>query len=491
MRLAAAASFANSLHELAVETQRVPLALPVRITQRFSRRESTGRASGTRFSQLTSFRTIALFLCLSALLTSAMDQAAAAAESDLRLQVRAAIKQLSSPSRAERAKAEQALTKLGPAILPMLPPPDLLKSASVRVAIRRVRVRLEHDAAELSLRPSKVTLSGDLSIKQLVQEIEEQTGNTISTGQLSSAQLAERSSVNLKDATFWSAVSHLESEELSAGFDKETGLLTLRQNTSISPASTTAIDRSFRIMAAPFQPQGTFNDSNTLISTQVRILCEPRLRPLFLRYETSDFKLSPSGDDRTLAPFNTGASIEVPLGNGGREATLALSFLSPKPLAREASLNGKVKLLIAASEQPITFRKLNRTKRVSRRRGGVTVTVNEVGFEGSTPESHNALVQLQVSYDLGAHAFESHQTWVFHNRVYVVDPDGKQHGPNGGFTTLHQGDGSVAIEYSFNDLPTDPATWDFVYVAPTLLINVEIPIALRGVPIVEPTPNKE
>ncbi len=397
--------------------------------------------------------------------------------------VRAEIKQLASPSRADRAKAEEALTRLGPDILPLLPPPDLLESASVRVAIRRVRVRLEHDAAELSLRPSKVTLAGDLSIKQLVEEIEKQTGNAISTSQLSPALLDQRSSVNLKDAMFWSAIGYLESKDVIASFDKETGLLTLRPGTSSGPASATTIDRSFRIMAAPFQPQETFDDANTLISTQVRILCEPRLRPLFLRYETSDFQLSPDGANQTLEPFNAGASIEVPLGNGGREATLALSFLSSKPLSEKASLTGKVKLLIAASEQPITFRKLDRAKRVSRRRAGVTVTVNEVNFDRSTPTSHNARVQLRVSYDLGAHAFESHQTWVFHNRVYLVAPTGKQHGPNGGFTTLHQGDGSVAIEYSFINLPADPANWDFVYVAPTLLINVEIPIALREIPI--------
>lgn len=423
---------------------------------------------------------------MSAFLIAQLNPSAIAAEPDLRLQVRAEIKQLASPSRAARANAEQALTNLGPDILPLLPPPDLLESASVRVAIRRVRVRLEHDAAELSLRPSKVTLMGDLSIKQLVEEIEQQTGNAISISQLSTAQLDQRHSVNLNDATFWSAIRFLESKDVITGFDTETGLLTLRPGTSQASSSAQIIDRSFRIMAAPFQPHETFEDSNTLISTQVRILCEPRLRPLFLRYETRDFQVSLDGETQTLEPFNTGANIEVPLGNGGREATLALSFLSRKPLAKKASLNGKVKLLIAASEQPISFRELNRAKRVSRRRGGVTVTVNEVHFGGSTPTGHNARVQLRVSYDLGAHAFESHQTWVFHNRVYLVDPNGKQHGPNGGFTTLHQGDGSVAIEYSFKNLPTDPANWDFVYVAPTLLINVEIPIALHDIPIVSP-----
>lgn len=435
-------------------------------------------------------RVVAIIVGVSFILNSVTWKEATATEQDLRLQVRAAIKQLASPSRADRAEAEQALTKLGTAILPLLPPPDLLESASVRVAIRRVRVRLEHDAAEQSLRTSKVTLAGDLSIKQLLEEIEKQTGNAISISQLSSAQLDQRSSMKLKDASFWSAIGNLERMNLAAGFDKETGFLTLRPATATGPPSATTIDRSFRIMAAPLQPQGTFDDSNTLISTQVRILCEPRLRPLFLRYETSDFQLSPNEDNRTLEPFNAGANIEVPLGNGGREATLALSFLSPKPLAENASLKGKVKLLIAASEQPITFRKLDRAKRVSRRRGGVTVTVNEVNIGESAPTRHHARVQLRVSYDLGAHAFESHQTWVFHNRVYLAAANGKQHGPNGGFTTLHQGDGSVAIEYSFKDLPTDPAEWDFVYVAPTLLINVEIPIALRDIPVIEDRPSR-
>jgi len=434
-------------------------------------------------------RVVAIQFC--ALVFLSYQKYSAASDPDVRLQVRTAIKQLASPSRVIRAKAEQVLTKLGPAILPLLPPPDLLESASVRVAIRHVRIRLEHDAAELSLRPSKVTLAGDLSIKQLVEEVENQTGNVISTSQLSSTQLDKRNKVNLKDDTFWSAISELESRDIFSGFDKETGLLTLQSGTSTNPASVTAIDRSFRIIATPFQPRGTFDDSNALISTQVRILCEPRLRPLFLRYKTSDFQLSPAGDKRTLEPFNAGASIEVPLGNGGREATLALSFLLPKPHAEKATLSGTVNLLIAASERPISFRNLNRAKRVSRRRGGVTVTVNEVGIEGPALKSHNARVRLQISYDLGAHAFESHQTWVFHNRVYLVDPNGKHHGPNGGFTTLHQGDGSVAIEYSFKDLPTDPASWDFVYVAPTLLTNVEIPITLRNIPIVNPNSVKQ
>jgi len=425
---------------------------------------------------------IALLLCLAVILNF-QEASSVAAEPDLRLQVRAQLKQLAAASRADRATAEQVLLQLGPAILPLLPPPDLLASASVRVAIRRVRVRLEHAAAELSLRPSTVSLAGDFSVEEIVQQIEKQTGNAVSIDELSEEQLTQRSTVKLENAPFWSAIGNVEQTNLAASFDKENGLLTLRSGTPQSSESVTKIDRSFRIVASPLEPRGGTDDPATLLSTQLRILCEPRLRPLFLKYETNDFKLSRGEIGQKIEPFNTGAKIEVPLGNGGREATLALSFLSRNPQPEKASIEGKVKILIAASEQPISFRNLGRAKRVSRRRGGVTVTVNDVHFASSLPGDHNLRVQLRVSYDLGAHAFESHQTWVFHNRVFLVDPEGKEHGPNGGFTTLHQGDGSVAIEYSFKNLPADPAKWNFVYVAPTLLINVEIPINLRDIPV--------
>ena len=74
-----------------------------------------------------------------------------------------------------------------------------------------------------------------------------------------------------------------------------------------------------------------------------------------------------------IRPFNSGANVEVPLGNGGREAALSLSFLAKDDPSDCASLRGKVNLLIAASEQPISFREIGRAKRVWRRRGGVTI----------------------------------------------------------------------------------------------------------------------
>lgn len=408
-----------------------------------------------------------------------------AADPNLQPLVQAELKRLESASRADRTRAEQELIRLGPDILPLLPPPDLLDSAAVRVAVRRIRVRLEHDAAELSLKPSTVTLSGNLSLRQLVEEITRQSGNALSVEQLPSKLLDRRQSVDLQETTFWATISQLESIGIDVRYDPETGRLTLQPADSTRSAFASAAVRSFRLIASPLRQKEKTGESDTLVSTQIHVLSEPRLRPLFLRYQTSDFELSTGDENRTLRPFNAGASIEVPLGNGGREATIALSFASQKPLPEQAAISGKVNLLLAAREQPVSFSQLDDARRVSRRRGGVTVTVTDVGYEGSRPQQHNARVRVQVSYDLGARAFESHQTWVFHNRVYLIDPEGNEHGPDGGFSTLHQGDKTVAIEYRFRNLPDDPSSWDFVYVAPTLLINVEIPIAISELPVVQ------
>jgi len=116
---------------------------------------------------------------------------------DLRSQVRAEIQRLSDASRPTRVQAEQALLELGTDILPLLPPPDLLKSPSARQSIRRVRVRLEHDVAEQSLQPSTVTLNGEYTTADFVREIEKQTGNTISTTQLSPSQLKRSHNLSL------------------------------------------------------------------------------------------------------------------------------------------------------------------------------------------------------------------------------------------------------------------------------------------------------
>jgi hypothetical protein len=213
------------------------------------------------------------------------------------------------------------------------------------------------------------------------------------------------------------------------------------------------------------------------------ITAEPRLRPLFLRFAARDFVLT-TDLSTTLRAFDPEARVEVPLGDGGREARVELQFLGPAKVPQSLVFTGEAKLLVAAAEQPIEFTKWQAARGVARRRGGVTVTLASVSVKPTAKNGSTAAIQAHVSYDAQAQAFESHQTWIFHNKVYLLSPDGSRLAPNDGFESLFQNQGTVGIEYRFRDLPAAANDWKFVYLAPTLLIDVPLKLNRVRVPII-------
>ena len=89
-------------------------------------------------------------------------------------------------------------------------------------------------------------------------------------------------------------------------------------------------------------------------------------------------------------------------------------------------------------------------------------------------------------YDAGGPAFESHQTWILHNEVFLEDNDGRKMRLNGGSETTRQGDGAVAIEYRFVDLPEPLSRYEFVYVVPTLIIDVPVEFEIQSALVKKP-----
>ena len=403
-------------------------------------------------------------------------------------QVSALLKQLDAKSRQQRQEAEAELLKLGPAILDSLPPSDLLPNVSVREAVRRLRTQLERIAAEQSIRASRVTLSGEHTIREAVTTISDQTGNGITcadTGRDSATTDAfkQKLMVDWKDEPFWNVVGQIEAAGFYATFPLERNLLVLTPvaENAKPNGGATQIQQAFRIEALPVEYREIDGTDNVLVRVPLRILCEPRLRPLFLRCSTSDWSLA-AGTER-LSPFSPGSRVEIPLGDGGREAKLELSFLAPSAisLSSNLALAGRLTLLTAALEREITFPMLAEAEGVTRRRGGVTVTVSKAQISGPNAGGHLARVSTQIGYDSGPKAFESHQTWIFHNRVFLRDLKGNEFAANDGFSALFQGNGSVGVEYRFSKLPGSPAEWQFTYVAPTLLIDVPLDVQMSRI----------
>ncbi len=429
-------------------------------------------------------------------------------DEELRGRVADLLRQLDDNSRANRTQAELKLLELGPAVLPLLPAPDLLPSAAVRETVRRVRGTLEQRKASESVRASHLTMRGSSSIESFAEELFQQTGNRVGVQSLPMEIRQKKILTDFDKATFWSVMSTIVVREQLTIDEGPTGTLllrladgtstnataqTLRGETTRSELATQAVD-AFRIaVRSAGLRQSLAENSPRILRFQLGLMLEPRLRPLFLKYATADFTVEIPGkageeakNPMRLSPTSPKAKYELPVGEGAGRWNVQLDFDIPAGLApTQAELRGKLSVLTAASPERFTFDHFPNIKQISRRRGGVTVRVEDVVIRKSDEKHSSANVQIVVNYDTGGPAFESHRTWMFQNQAWMETP-GKQRIDFAGTPLIRrQDDGSLAIGYNFDDLPFGQpnAGLRFVYEAPTLLIDVPVTFQFTNLPI--------
>ncbi|VAX40054.1 hypothetical protein MNBD_PLANCTO02-2770 [hydrothermal vent metagenome] len=396
------------------------------------------------------------------------------------------IKQLDSNKRAERRTAQASLLKAGPAILSLLPAPELIQHNSVRETVRQIRIQLEHAKAKQSVAGSKVSITGKQTLKAVIAAMTKQTKNKIDDSQLTPAILAKQKEVHFKETPFRKAIDALESIyfiQAEAELLNQKLVLRPRQTSGKIVKQMTHDTGPFRVTIHSAQRRKLFgDDTNHLLRATFQIVVEPRLRPLFMTLHNKE--IAATANQQTLKHYNPDARIELALGEGGKNLQFSVDYLIPKKqVIKKVAFAGKANMLIAAGEEAITFTNLLKTTGVSRRRGGVTVRINNVDFIEKKKKSHAAKFKIAVSYDTGGPAFESHRTWIFHNLVYLKGSTGKRIHRNAKFGTTLQKDGAIAVEYNFDHLTESISKYKFVYVAPTLLINVPVTFKFTNVDV--------
>jgi hypothetical protein len=389
------------------------------------------------------------------------------------------VQELGAERRAERVRAEERLLELGPAVLPHLPPPDLIKDAAARDALRRIRGRLERQAAEESAEPSHVTLRGEFSLADLVRRIETQTGNTIGVQELPDDVQQRIVAADYRQVPFWDCITDLAKRQgLRLVVQDGTPPVLLQAGTPEDSAPlAVSSSGAFRVAAESVSRKGS------ILQVQLSVLAEPRLRPLFLTVADAD--LTARVGDHALTPYSPSARRELPMSGRG-PAALSAVFSAPSELPESVmfSLRGNFSVKVAAAPTELRFPRLTDAAPLARRRGGVTVTLQRSRFLTTGDGDHRARLRLVVAYDTGGPAFESHRTWLYHNEVFLVARDGTRLPVNDGFETTAQADGAAVIEYRFKGLPSgNAAEFELVYVAPTLLIDVPVEFDLRDISI--------
>jgi hypothetical protein len=223
------------------------------------------------------------------------------------------------------------------------------------------------------------------------------------------------------------------------------------------------------------------NSANQLLRISGKLSLEPRLRPLFLHFAAADL-VATVGDLR-LEPWNPAATYELPAGDAGREVPVQFDFLMPSDTTpQEVTLGGRISVQLAAATERIVFDQTSQTAGAARRRGGVTVRLREVKFEGPPDGKVQAEIKVNVAYDTGGPAFESHRTWMFHNAVYFENQAGKRFDFTDYDTTL-QSNGAVGVDYRWEQLAGPVTQYHFVYEAPTLIVDLPLEIKLDKLPI--------
>ncbi|MDQ3330136.1 MAG: hypothetical protein M3552_05725, partial [Planctomycetota bacterium] len=364
------------------------------------------------------------------------------------------------------------LSAADPSLLERLPQPREATDPAARLALTRIRKRLqERQAAQ----DSSATLLNVGRLRTLA-DLANASGSAI---EVAAEQASRRVSVPDGQRPFWEVVDAVAAQARLWPVVSEH--VRFRERMPDDDAKSVAYSGTFRLIAEPLrfkEISGETDDQLARVALEVQ--SEPKLRPLFLSYAADEFFLT-TAEGAKLQPFSPKARYELPFGEGGRTASLGLDFIAATPIASGSFiLAGRMTVVVAAGKERFSFpfaRSDDRRDETVRSQGGVTVRLRKV-------ERHadgTAEVELSVVYDEGGPAFESHRTWVYHNLAYVTyaaaGEDGSpsvrlDHQP--GFSTLANAAGGVILAYRFADIPPDARDVTFHYEAPTRIIDVPV-----------------
>jgi hypothetical protein len=222
----------------------------------------------------------------------------------------------------------------------------------------------------------------------------------------------------------------------------------------------------------------------------LEVAWEPRFHPMFI--ETQPTSLVAQDDQKR--------NLDVPEGGQGRafirggcatEVDVRLPA-PPRTATALALLKGRLAVIGPSKMLNFTFDKLKQDDESRKQtQDGVTVTLTEVKATGEEDDRIWTL-GVQVEYPEGGPQFESFQSTLVNNEVYLEKDKGEtkeRFKPNVGTDTNQLSDTKSLIHYRFRDLPDQKqrigniGDWKLVYQTPGRIVEVPIPFEFKDVPL--------
>jgi len=405
------------------------------------------------------------------------------ASGDLAGRVQQLVRELDSAELSRRDAAEEALERLGPEAIPLLPREAPPGKAEVAQRLGRIRQKLQRAQAVLGVQPSRVTLRGTMPVAKILASFQQQTGNKISTARLegSGGVLGRELVVDFQQAFFWPALDRLLAQAGLAVYPfGDQGSIELLASTGPRPspgAGYVSYAGPFRFEAVSLLAQRDLRPPETgSLKIELEVAWEPRLRPISLKQRLVDIE---AVDDRghSLAVETRDATLEilVPRGPIARRVLVPMG-LPPRDVRKIARFHGTLAALLPGQVETFRFRDLGRAKNVAKRIAAVAVIL-----EGTTRVGKSLEVRLLVHFDRAGDALASHRTWIFSNPVCLERADGNTIPPDSVTPTRQTAD-ELGISIVF---PVEGSSDDYTlaYQTPTMIFTSPLEYQFRDIPL--------
>lgn len=428
-----------------------------------------------------SSRTLAILLLVLGLSLAAFPLGDCVAQPSLELKARVKqlIEQLADPDESKQEAAALQLAKLGPDVLPLLPGAgEKLKPTQAKHLAAIAKMLRETEAAK-SLAPKRVTLEVDeISLSKAMAELARQTG--IKVEDRRREQNDTKLKLALNKVTFWQALDEIARQADVRVYPYREQLAIVDGPHQELPTSYSGIFRVVIKRLAAYRDLEA--DSHFSIAT-LEVAWEPRFRPFLI--DTRPQSLVIKDDKDKLLPTDDEGGGKSPI-EGPIAMTVEVRLPAPpRSVAKLNLLKGNLRAVLPSKMLEFTFDKLDVVEKVPQARevtkDGVTVALK--------PSLEKVVWKLEVSltYPADGPEFESFQSWLLNNEIYLLKDDGQKLPNNAGYATDAVTKNRATLTYNFIDerkLPRGKAAdWKVVYRTPGAIVEVPVPFEFKDLPL--------
>ena len=426
--------------------------------------------------RVTWFAGVSTVLTLAAFQAPVRGQAVDAALKD---RVGQLVEKLDAPKKEAQLAAEDALIKLGPRVLPLLPDDPKAGTPERRKRLETIKEKLREATEEANLGATKITLKAKgMRLSEVVQKLQAMSGSPITDLREGDGVEATNPSLDfdIVDKPFLEALDVVcKLADITPNFFTGDGSVGLMPGAPMTKGPV-VYSGPFRVAFKQIATVRDLQADSATATAQFEGVWEPRLRPMLLKLDAEKIKVLDDQDkdvpaqvtdestDLVLRPDNPGSELNLTLQAPGRSA---------KALK---SVKLKADVTVPAGLRTFRFPTLDVKEPKALKQGDVGVTLESTEIDEQVWK-----VNVVIAYPQGGEAFESYRQGLFNNRLWLQKPDGSKFEHNGGFSNTSADEGKLGFEYIFVDAPGKPGDFGLVYETPSQVKKIPLEVEFKDV----------